>query len=100
MKKDINPWDFVVANYPDYYGSSEIARNNDLACIADGEYEYSENDQSDKADLYRDIAEEIGVFDADGVQLKAYDLLQQSNALIYEKAITAYMLNNNIDYNV
>lgn len=78
-------WDFVENYYPNYSSSDEIAYNNDLQKIIDGEINgYAE-------DLYNDMLNE-GIFEEDIITI-AQQRLDKSNAEIYADAIQNYLNN-------
>lgn len=89
MEKMENAWDFVVQHYPKYSSSDEIAENNDLQMIVDGEWDDDEESAANR--LFWSIAEEIGEADENIVKGEAQKRLDESNAYIYEKAIEAYI---------
>lgn len=87
-------WEFVEKYYPNYYSSDEIAENDDLHKIADGELNgYAEvwyNDAiEEKQEFFGGLRDEEQV--AEAVKEDFYSLLQESNAYIYEKAIEGYL---------
>lgn len=90
-----NIWEFVVKFYPNYYKCDEIAYNDDLSKIVNGEYL---EEGSGALDLYNNLKEKWdtkGQTDEDYVHemvLKETGiLLKESNAYIYEKAIEGFL---------
>lgn len=88
-------WGFVEKFYPDYDRCDEIAYNDDLCKIVNGEYL---EEGSGALQLYKEIAEIcelIGQVDEDYVHemvsKEADILLKESNAYIFEKAIEGFM---------
>ena len=78
-------WDFVEKYYPNYSSSDEIAYNNDLQKIIDGEI------NGCAEDLYNDMLNE-GIFEEDIITI-AQQRLDKSNAEIYADAIQNYLNN-------
>ena len=72
-------WDFVEKYYPNYSSSDEIAYNNDLQKIIDGEI------NGCAEDLYNDMLNE-GIFEEDIITI-AQQRLDKSNAEIYADTI-------------
>lgn len=90
-------WDFVEKYYPNYYGSAEIARNNDLQKIVDREI------NGDAAILFEVLKDEVkehyqdlgvsveGAYLEDEARIKAQIELTESNEAIFKKAIEGYI---------
>ena len=92
----IRVWDFVEEYYPKYYSSDEIAENDSLQKIVDGEIEDSAES------LFKDIADQLGIEiqtdiedmdegQYDEIVLEAKTRLMYSNSSIYELSIERYM---------
>jgi len=91
-----NAWEFVEKYYPNYSGCSEIAENDDLHCIVDGEIEPN----SCAEDYFYSIADDLGMErDVNGeirltnlsIRQEAKYRLNESNAIVFERAIEGYL---------
>ena len=80
---EINVWNFVEENYPNYYKCGEIAENDDLQKIVDGEI------NGDAEDLYNNFLTELG--DEEQVIVMAQNRLHESNAYIFQRAIEGFL---------
>lgn len=90
-------WDFVEEYYPNYSGCSEIARNNDLEVIVNNEVE----DDSCAAQQYNELALYLGCSSFERreagseedllVHREAEKLLNESLAIVYQRAIEGYL---------
>jgi hypothetical protein len=94
MEKIENVWEFVEKYYPNYYSSDEIAENDDLHKIAEGELNgYAEiwyNEAIEEKNIFfGGTLDEVQI--AEEVSKDFYNLLQESNAYIFEKAIEGYL---------
>jgi len=96
MRKLETPWDFVERYYPKYTSSTEIAENNDLSVIVDGEVEAG----SCAAEAFEAIksyiaSEHPGLEDKEEIEAEAKALaelrLMWSNAEVYERAIEGFI---------
>lgn len=88
-------WSFVEKFYPDYYSCPEIAYNNDLERIVEGE---PLEEDSSSYEVYKDIAVILNVSDDQSNEYaretivdKAQSLLRESNREIYERAIQGFL---------
>lgn len=88
-------WTFVEKFYPDYYSCPEIAYNNDLERIVEGD---PLEEDSSSYEVYKDIAVGLNVSYNQSnecvkgiVVAEAETLLQKSNSEIYERAIQGFL---------
>ncbi len=90
MENTSNTWEFVEKYYPKYQSCDEIAENDDLTKIIDGEI----NGQAEV--IYNEIKESLNeIFGTEPEEFQIIEIAQQklneSNAYIYEKAIEGYI---------
>lgn len=88
-------WSFVEKFYPDYYSCPEIAYNNDLERIVEGE---PLDEDSSSYEVYKEIAAILNVSDdqsneyaRETIVNTAEALLKESNSEIYERAIQGFL---------
>jgi hypothetical protein len=84
-------WQFVTRYYPNYYGCNEIAINDDLHKIINGEL----NGQAEEMvkEYQEELKEMYGLYTDDEVLNHFQDQLYISDATIFEKAIQGYIDN-------
>ena len=85
-------WDFIEFFYPDYQRSGDIAYNDDLLCVAQGEI----GDSTDKQELFNrikeDLKSELGYDPLDTeVQSEAGRLFELDTAEILERAVEQFL---------
>lgn len=87
-------WDFVENFYPNYYSCDDIAENDDLHKIVDGELngqaEIMYNDEMEEQRIYFG-----GTLDEEQLENEVLKIFtakkESSNAYIFEKAIEGYL---------
>lgn len=100
MKNISDTWEFVEKYYPKYYSCDEIAENDDLTKIIDGEI----NGQAEV--IYNEIKESLKeIFGTEPEESQIINVAEQklneSNAYIFEKAIEGYIESlKSVDYQV
>lgn len=89
-----NAWDFVVAYYPKYHSCNEIAENDDLQKIVDGELDGDAEEMFNK-EFKKQKSIHGGMLNDSQIKeevLKVFQArLNESNAYVYKQAIEAYI---------
>src|SRR4051794_22686277 len=92
MQSITDVWEFVEAYYPNYSSSDEIAENDDLQKVVDGQLEEGEEAFNIYNEIETELTENMG-FSPEEFQIVevAQKRLYESNASVFEKAIEGYI---------
>lgn len=80
---EINVWNFVEENYPNYSKCSDITQNDDLQKIVDGEIEGAAED------LFNILIARTGT--EEQALIMVQNQLHESNAYIFQRAIEGFL---------
>ena len=80
-------WDFVAEYYPGYYQCDEIAYNDDLHKIVDGEF----TEDCTAYNIYKEVMLELDGAPERVIEEKFRYMKAESDAYVFEKAIEGYI---------
>lgn len=80
-------WDFVEKYYPGYYQCDEIAYNDDLHKVVDGEF----TEQCHAYKIYQEVLLEFDGAPEGAIEEKFRYMKAESDAYVFERAIEGYI---------